>query len=55
MTATSQGDTTKSASGTIKTIAVAVPTLLVDNDDNGPDVQAYYTDALTSAGQQYQV
>src|SRR5262249_37655385 len=33
-----------------KTIAVAVDTLLVDNDDNAPDVQSYYTTALTSAG-----
>jgi hypothetical protein len=38
------------ASATLKTIAVAVDTLLVDNDDNNPDVQATYKTALTSAG-----
>jgi hypothetical protein len=39
-----------SATGTVKTIAVAVATLLVDNDDNAPNVQSYYTAALTGAG-----
>jgi hypothetical protein len=29
---------------------VSVDTLLVDNDDNAPNVQSYYTAALTSAG-----
>ncbi len=48
--ATSTGNPAVSATGTIKTIAVAVATLLVDNDGNGPDVQAIYTAALTGAG-----
>ena len=48
--ATSVGSPTVSATGTVKTIAVAVATLLVDNDDNSPDVQPYYTAALTGAG-----
>jgi uncharacterized repeat protein (TIGR01451 family) len=52
VTATSVGNPSVSATATLKTIAVAVTvnTLLVDNDDNGPDVQSYYTTALTSAG-----
>jgi uncharacterized repeat protein (TIGR01451 family) len=51
VTATSVGSSSISASATIKTIAVAanVNTLLVDNDGNGPDVQSFYTTALTSA------
>jgi hypothetical protein len=48
--ATSVGSPTVSATGTVKTIAVAVATLLVDNDDNAPNVQSYYTAALTGAG-----
>jgi hypothetical protein len=32
-----------------------VATLLVDNDGNGPDVQSYYTAALTAAGQAFDV
>jgi uncharacterized repeat protein (TIGR01451 family) len=55
--ATSVGDPTASASGTVKTIAVAKDWLLVDGDGspNGspgphnPDVQSYYTTALNSA------
>jgi uncharacterized repeat protein (TIGR01451 family) len=51
VTATSVASPTVSASATIKTIAVTEgATLLVDNDGNGPDVQAYYTTALTTAG-----
>ncbi len=47
MTATSAGDAAVSASGTIKTIAVAVHTLLVDNDTNAPqDSQPVYKAAL---------
>jgi uncharacterized repeat protein (TIGR01451 family) len=53
VTATSVGSPSVSASATIKTIAVAVDTLLVDNDGNGPDVQSYYSTALTSAGVQF--
>jgi hypothetical protein len=33
----------------VNTIAVNVDTLLVDNDGNGPNVQSYYTAALTAA------
>jgi uncharacterized repeat protein (TIGR01451 family) len=52
VTATSVGNPSVSATATLKTVAVAitVTTLLVDNDGNGPDVQSYYTTALTSAG-----
>jgi uncharacterized repeat protein (TIGR01451 family) len=53
--ATSVGDTTVAGTATIKTIAVAVTTLLVDNDDNGPNVQSTYTTALTSASIAHQV
>ncbi len=51
LTATSTGDPSVSASATVKTIAVTVATLLVDNDGNNPNVQAVYTAALTAAGQ----
>ncbi|HET7449009.1 MAG TPA: hypothetical protein VFJ78_00295 [Gaiellaceae bacterium] len=50
LTATSVGSPGVSASATVTTIAVAVDTLLVDNDDNNPDVQASYKAALTAAG-----
>jgi hypothetical protein len=50
VTATSVGDPAVSSSATVNTIAVAVDTLLVDNDNNDPDVQSYYTAALTGAG-----
>jgi len=50
VTATSVGSPTISASATIKTIAVTVDTLLVDEDGNAPDVNAFYTSALTTAG-----
>ena len=53
ITATSVGSPTVSASGTVKTIAVTVDTLLVDQDGNTPNVQSYYTTALTSAGVQF--
>jgi len=39
-----------SGSATINTIAVAFDTLLVDNDDNNPDVKAFYQQALTASG-----
>src|SRR4029450_6592369 len=50
--ATSVGSPSVSATATLNTIAVAlaVNTLLVDNDGNAPDVRAYYTAALTAAG-----
>lgn len=50
ITATSVGSPTVSGSATITTIAVTVDTLLVDEDGNAPDVNSYYTTALTSAG-----
>jgi len=50
VTATSVGDPAVSSSATVNTIAVAVDTLLVDNDNNDPDVQSYYAAALTGAG-----
>src|SRR5204862_371059 len=50
VTATSVGNPSVSATATVKTIAVTVDTLVVDNDGNGPDVQSYYTAALTTAG-----
>jgi uncharacterized repeat protein (TIGR01451 family) len=53
VTATSVGSPGISASATLTTIAVALDTLLVDNDDNGPNVQPYYTAALTAAGVQF--
>jgi uncharacterized repeat protein (TIGR01451 family) len=57
VTATSTGDASVTASGTVTTIAVTpdVDTLLVDNDGNGPDVQSYYTAALTAAGRTFDV
>lgn len=50
VTATSVGSPSVSASASLKTIAVTAATLLVDNDGNIPDVRAYYTTALTTAG-----
>ena len=55
VTATSTGAPSVSASGTATTIAVTVDTLLVDQDGDIPDVQSYYTAALTAAGQTYDV
>ena len=48
--ATSVGSPTVSGSATVKTIAVTKDTLLVDEDGNGPDVQSFYSTALTAAG-----
>jgi uncharacterized repeat protein (TIGR01451 family) len=50
VTATSAASPTTSATATIKTIAVTVDNLLVDEDGNAPDVNAFYTNALTTAG-----
>ncbi len=50
VTATSVGNPSVSGSATVNTIAVAVDTLLVDEDGNVPNVQSYYTTALTTAG-----
>ena len=49
VTATSVASPTVSASATVKTIAVAVDTLLVDEDGNNPDVNSLYTNALSLA------
>jgi hypothetical protein len=49
--ATSVGDPAATATAEVRTIAVAVDTLLVDNDTNDPiDSQPRYKDALTTAG-----
>ena len=48
--AKSLGNPAVTATAAIKTIAVTRDTLLVDNDGNNPDVQPYYTAALTAAG-----
>ena len=54
--ATSAGDPAVAGTSTIKTIAVAVATLLVDNDTNLPiDSQTIIAPALTSAGLAHQV
>ena len=37
------------------TVAVTHPVLLVDGDGNNPDVQSYYTSALSAAGVSYDV
>jgi uncharacterized repeat protein (TIGR01451 family) len=50
VTAASVADSSATGSATTKTIAVAVDTLLVDNDNNGPDTQSFYTQALTDSG-----
>jgi uncharacterized repeat protein (TIGR01451 family) len=57
VTATSAADPGVSASAEVKTIAVGADTdtLLVDGDANIPDVQSYYTTALTDAGVSFNV
>lgn len=50
VTATSAGSPTVSATSSLRTIAVTKDTLVVDQDGNAPDVQSYYTAALTAAG-----
>lgn len=49
----SEGDNGVSASASATTIAVTANTLLVDNDNNDPDVASYYKDALTAAGESF--
>ncbi|MFL5806528.1 MAG: hypothetical protein ACJ8CR_32975 [Roseiflexaceae bacterium] len=51
--ATSVGNPAKSATGTIKTLAVTRNVLLVDEDGDAPDVKSYYQDALRNAGYAY--
>jgi photosystem II stability/assembly factor-like uncharacterized protein len=53
VTAASAGSPGVTATASIKTIAVTVDTLLVDNDNNAPDVQGVYATALTSKGVQF--
>jgi hypothetical protein len=48
VTATSVGSPTLSGTSTLTTIAATKDTLLVDEDGNGPDVQSYYSTALTA-------
>jgi len=61
VTATSVGSPSVSASATIKTIAVAVDTLVVDDDSFVPsasrnlDVRSYYTSALAANGFSFSV
>ena len=50
VTATSTADPSVTGTSTMKTVAVAVDTLLVDEDLGGPDVQQFYQDALTVNG-----
>jgi uncharacterized repeat protein (TIGR01451 family) len=50
VTASSSGDSTVSATATLTTIAVAVDTLVVDEDLGAPNVESYYGDALTATG-----
>lgn len=52
-TATSVADSGVSGSATLTTIAVAIDTLLVDQDGGAPNVQAYYQDALAANGVAY--
>jgi len=49
VTATSVGSTSASAGGSVTTIAVTKDWLLVDQDGNAPNVQAYYTAALDAS------
>ncbi|MCL4263279.1 MAG: M36 family metallopeptidase [Anaerolineae bacterium] len=48
------GDGAYSSAFSFTTRAIP-PILLVDDDDNGPDVRAYYTDALDNLGAQYDI
>jgi hypothetical protein len=50
ITATSAADASATGSSTVNTIAVAVDTLLVDDDNNAPDLKSYYQTALTASG-----
>jgi uncharacterized repeat protein (TIGR01451 family) len=53
VTATSVGDPSVSGSAAVTTIAVAVDTLLVDDDNNAPDVKGFYQTALADSGTPY--
>ena len=52
---TSVGNPTLTQTATLTTTAINRDILVVDGDDNNPDVQSYYTDALDAAGYQYNV
>jgi uncharacterized repeat protein (TIGR01451 family) len=53
VSAVSAGDHSVSASAALTTIAVTADTLLVDNDNNEPDVAGPYEAALTAAGESF--
>ena len=50
VTATSVGDPTVSSTLNLTSIPVTTKALVVDEDGNAPNVQSYYTTALTTAG-----
>lgn len=51
--ATSTSVPSSTATGKATSIAVAISTLLVDGDGNGPDVHGIYASALTANGRQF--
>jgi uncharacterized repeat protein (TIGR01451 family) len=53
LTVTSAGDPTVSSNAVTHTYAVAAKTLLVDNDNDAPDVSSIYKDALNGAGEAF--
>ncbi|MEO6714945.1 MAG: hypothetical protein ABIM89_16175 [Mycobacteriales bacterium] len=53
VTATSTSSATVSGTAIVNTIAVTAATLLVDNDNDSPDVKSIYQAALTGAGQAF--
>jgi hypothetical protein len=53
LTATSQADHSVSAAATMHTLAATANTLLVDNDNDAPDVASTYQAALTGAGESF--
>jgi len=53
VTATSTAVSSVTDQATLTTIAVAVDTLLVDNDNNAPDAEAPYKTALSDEGQSF--
>ncbi|TME35548.1 MAG: DUF11 domain-containing protein [Chloroflexi bacterium] len=53
VTATSVASSTVTASATVSTTAASATTLLVDEDGNAPDVQSYYSAALTGASVEF--
>jgi uncharacterized repeat protein (TIGR01451 family) len=53
LTATSMGDPLVSAAVAVQSTAVTYDVLVVDNDDNNPNVSGYYTAALNTLGVPY--